>query len=237
MKSNDLPNPQGPSRRCGCSGPSQCCASSGPSQHVGVQPSLLGRIDRSGVPLLIARLLLGGMFIWMGAAKTGYPELILKKTGYWNSPSVQNVLHSGTIELGGPVEFLKLIRQYEMFPDFAWPLLNLSAVAMPWVEVLCGLMLVLGVGVRGAAGLLFVLLIMFTSMIILRGLRIYNAGEVATFCAIKFNCGCGGGEVLICHKIPENATLTLLSVVAMLSGAKRFCLLKNIVPVGCSSEQ
>jgi uncharacterized membrane protein YphA (DoxX/SURF4 family) len=184
------------------------------------------------VPLLIVRLLLGGMFIWMGAAKTGYPELILKKTGHWTPPAHGEVARLGPMELGGSVNFLKLIREYDMFPSFAWPLMNLTAVAMPWVEVLCGVMLVLGVGVRGAAGLLFVLLIMFTTMIVFRGLHIYNAGEVATFCEIKFNCGCGGGDVFICHKIPENLMLTLLSVIAMLSGAKRFCLLKNIVSAG-----
>lgn len=198
------------------------------------EPSLLKRLDRTGVPLLIARLLLGGMFIWMGAAKTGYPELILKNMGYWDSPAVQQAVHheTGWIELGGPVDFLKLIREYDMFPAFAWPLLNLTAVAMPWIEVLCGLMLVLGVGVRGSAGLLLALLIVFTTMIILRGIRIYNAGEVASFCAIKFNCGCGGGDVWICYKIPENLILTLLAVIALLSQARRFCLRKNLLPSG-----
>ena len=124
----------------------------------------------------------------------------------------------------------KLIEEYHMFPEFAWPLLNLTAVAMPWVEVLCGVMLILGIGVRGAAGLLLALLLVFTTMIIIRGLRIYHAGAVPAFCAIKFNCGCGGGDVLICHKIPENLTLILLAVIALLSKTKRFCLARNIIP-------
>lgn len=194
-------------------------------------PSLLARVDRSGVPLLIARLLLGGMFVWMGIAKTGYPELALKRAGLWNSPAVQHVLHAGVIELGGPVEFLKLIRQYEMFPAAAWPLLNITAVAMPWVEVLCGVLLILGVGVRGAAGVLFVLLVMFTTMIVIRGLRIHSAQDIP-FCAIRFNCGCGGGDVLICHKIPENLALTFLALLSLVSKSRRFCLKKDIVPAG-----
>jgi uncharacterized membrane protein YphA (DoxX/SURF4 family) len=220
----------------------------GPSQFIGVsgdKPSPLGRRNRTGVPLLIARVLLGFMFIWMGMAKTGYPELILKKTGHWDSPWVKKVvMHSeitagpdgkpvetrpGWLELGGPTNFRKLIEEYHMFPEFAWPLLNLTAVAMPWVEVLCGVMLILGIGVRGAAGLLLALLLVFTAMIIIRGLRIYHAGAVPAFCAIKFNCGCGGGDVLICHKIPENLTLILLAVIALLSKTKRFCLRKSIV--------
>ena len=45
--------------------------------------SFLARADRSGWPLLLARLALGVMFVWMGVAK-----------------------------ILDPVEFLKLMRQY-----------------------------------------------------------------------------------------------------------------------------
>ncbi len=205
-------------------------------------PSLLKRLDNSGVPLLVARLVLGGMFIWMGLAKTGYPELVMKRAGVWKSPSVVHMVKNhpekptdqkqiGWVELDGPVGFLKFIREYEIFPVAAWPLLNLTAVAMPWVEVLCGVLLVFGVAVRGAAGVLLALLLMFTVMIVIRGLRIYHAQDIA-FCAIKFNCGCGGGDVFICHKIPENVTLGCLAMLTLASGSRRFCLRKNIIPGG-----
>lgn len=197
-------------------------------------PSLLVRADRSGVPLLIARLVLGGMFIWMGMAKTGYPELLLKKAGVLESPVVQRIIYTGEgdagfIELGGPVHFLKLIREYRMFPGKLWFLLNFTAVAMPWVEVLCGVLLMLGLGVRGAAGLLLALLVVFTTMIVIRGVSIYNAKDIA-FCAIKFNCGCGGGDVFICGKIAENVTLTLLAVVCLLSRSNRLAVKARLVP-------
>lgn len=197
------------------------------------RPNLLKRADRTGWPLLLARIVLGGMFIWMGAAKTGYPELILQKTGVWDQPAVQKAIitHShddGFIELGGPVHFLKLIREYEVFPDRLWFMLNFTAVAMPWVEVLCGVLLIIGVGVRGAAGLLLALLIMFTTMIVIRGVNIYNAKDIA-FCAIQFNCGCGGGEVFICNKFVENTTLMLLAVYCLVSQADRFCARKNVI--------
>lgn len=198
------------------------------------RPNLIVRADRTGVPLLAARLVLGGMFIWMGMAKTGYPELLLKKAGVEKTPIVQRIVYTGEgdqgfIELGGPVHFLKLINEYDIFPGRLWFLLNFTAVAMPWVEVLCGVLLVLGLGVRGAAGLLFALLIMFTAMIIVRGLRIHDAGDIA-FCAIKFNCGCGGGDVFICNKIAENAALTALAAFCLFSRARRFCVSRNLVP-------
>lgn len=200
-----------------------------------VEPSLVRKLDRTGVPLLIARLVLGGMFIWMGVAKTGYPELVLDKTGLAESPVVQRVLEAGLIELGGPVHFLKLIREYEMFPAAAWPLLNFTAVAMPWVEVLCGVLLIAGVAVRGAAGVLLALLVMFTVMIFVRGLRIVEVDEIA-FCAIRFNCGCGGGDVYICNKLAENVGLAFLAVLGLVSGADRFCLRKRVIPAGPSSR-
>ena len=63
---------------------------------------------------VLGRWLLGGLFIYMGLNKA---------------------LH--------PVDFLKLVRQYELV---AHPyLLNSIAAALPWFEVFCGLLLVAGV--------------------------------------------------------------------------------------------
>jgi uncharacterized membrane protein YphA (DoxX/SURF4 family) len=126
-----------------------------------------------------ARWVLGALFIYMGLNKA---------------------LH--------PVDFLKLVRQYDMVQGYV--LLNLIASLLPWFEVFCGLLLVLGVAVRGAALMLVLMLIPFTVIVIRRALAIQAAGGLP-FCAIKFDCGCGTGEVLICRKIAENAVLTLLS--------------------------
>jgi len=90
--------------------------------------------------------------------------------------------------------------------------------------------LILGIGVRGSAGLLLALLLMFTTMIVLRGLRIYDSGVAESFCAIKFNCGCGSGDVLICRKILENLLLIGLAAVVLFSKTRRYCLAKNIIP-------
>ena len=46
--------------------------------------------------------------------------------------------------------------------------------------------------------------------ILQRALAMHAAGDIA-FCAIKFDCGCGAGEVFICRKLVENSVLTLLS--------------------------
>lgn len=129
---------------------------------------------------LLARWLLGALFVYMGMNKALHPE-----------------------------EFLKIIRQYDMVQTPV--LLNLIAATLPWFEVLCGLLLVLGVAVRGAALLLVAMLIPFTLLVLRRALAIHAAGDIA-FCAIKFDCGCGAGEVFICRKLAENTLLTVISL-------------------------
>ena len=131
------------------------------------------------IAALLVRWLLGGLFIYMGLSKA---------------------LH--------PVEFLKLVRQYNITDQSL--LLNFIASTLPWFEVFCGLLLVLGIAVRGTALMLVAMLVPFTLLILQRALGIHEAQRIA-FCAIKFDCGCGAGEVLICRKLVENTLLTTLS--------------------------
>ena len=103
-----------------------------------------------------------------------------------------------------PEGFLKLVRQYQLVHNsFA---LNSVAAALPWFEVFCGLLLLAGVAVRGSALLLLMMLIPFTLIVLRRALAI-AATQGLPFCAVKFDCGCGSGEVLICHKLVENTLL------------------------------
>lgn len=183
-----------------------------------------------GVGLLFARLLLGLVFVWMGFSKTGLTQLALDKTGLKNNPVVQRLVNSGYIELSNPVDFLKLIREYHILPENMPILLNLTAAVLPWLEVFCGLLLIFGVGLRGTALIILLLMTFFTIMITLRALNIYHANDIA-FCAIKFDCGCGAGEVFICRKIPENIFLWLLALCILLSRGRRWCLKKELIPV------
>jgi len=134
------------------------------------------RLRAADLAALIARWVLGGLFIYMGLSKA---------------------LH--------PVEFLKLVRQYNVTDQHL--VLNFIASTLPWFEIFCGLLLVLGISVRATAFLLVAMLIPFTLLILRRALAIHSAQQIA-FCAIKFDCGCGAGEVLICRKLVENTLLT-----------------------------
>jgi uncharacterized membrane protein YphA (DoxX/SURF4 family) len=119
-----------------------------------------------------------------------------------------------------PEAFLKLVRQYQLVND---PLvLNGIAASLPWFEVFCGLLLLAGVAVRGSALLLLLMLIPFTVIVLRRALAI-AATQGLPFCAVKFDCGCGGGEVLICHKLLENSLLMLLSVRLLFARSRQLC--------------
>ncbi|GJM26256.1 MAG: hypothetical protein DHS20C16_26710 [Phycisphaerae bacterium] len=168
------------------------------SNPLQAESSTMGRIkslDQSGYPLLIARLVLGIMFIQMGWSK-----------------------------VGDPVSFLKMLREYEMFPPGAFVLENMIALTLPWIEVLCGVLLIVGILVRGAALTLLLMLTGFTIVITIRAIGMFNSGEFESFCDVAFDCGCGGGLVGMCKKLPENFGLWLISWIPLLSASRRFCL-------------
>lgn len=120
-----------------------------------------------------------------------------------------------------PVGFLKLVRQYRLVSD-PWAL-NLIAAALPWFEVCCGLLLVLGVAVRGTALVSALMLPPFTALVLRRALEL-QAESGLPFCAVKFDCGCGAGEVFICWKLAENTLLFGLSVWLVVSASRTLCL-------------
>jgi uncharacterized membrane protein YphA (DoxX/SURF4 family) len=143
------------------------------------------------VATVLARWFLGGFFIYMGLSKA---------------------LH--------PVEFLKLVRQYDLVQNHL--ALNLIAAGLPWLEIFFGLLLLLGVAVRGSALMLVAMLVPFTWIILHRALAMHSLGGIA-FCAIKFDCGCGTGEVLICWKLVENSLLILVSLALLFWRSRALC--------------
>ena len=156
-----------------------------------------GRWSWADAFCLMTRWLLAGVFLYMGLTKA---------------------LH--------PVDFLKLVRQYDFLSQ---PLaLNLVASALPWFEVFCGLLLLLGIAVRGTSVMLVVMLIPFTVLIFLRAKAMQHTGGLP-FCAIKFDCGCGAGEVLICRKLAENFGLIALSIVLIFRQRTRLGLRPNLL--------
>lgn len=145
----------------------------------------------------LARWLLGAAFLYLGMSKA---------------------LH--------PVEFLKLMRQYDMTQN-AW-LLNSIAAGLPWFEVFCGLLLLAGVAVRGTALTLTVMLVPFTLLVLHRALLLQGAQNIP-FCAVKFDCGCGTGAEFICHKLLENLFFLALSAWLLAGRGRQFSLRFSLI--------
>ena len=120
-----------------------------------------------------------------------------------------------------PEYFLKLVRQYDMVTSPF--LLNCIGAALPWFEVYCGVLLLAGVAVRGAALMLVAMLVPFTLVVLKRALAIAAVSGMP-FCAVKFDCGCGAGEVFICHKVVENTVLLLLALWLLTGRGRQLCL-------------
>jgi uncharacterized membrane protein YphA (DoxX/SURF4 family) len=120
-----------------------------------------------------------------------------------------------------PEHFLKLVRQYDLVRTPI--LLNSIAAALPWFEIFCGILLLTGIAVRGAALMVMVMLGAFTPVVLMHALAISSAKNLA-FCAVKFDCGCGAGEVFICHKLIENSLLFLASAWLLAGRGRQFSL-------------
>jgi uncharacterized membrane protein YphA (DoxX/SURF4 family) len=128
-----------------------------------------------------------------------------------------------------PLDFLKVLRNYHIIPEEPAIYLNLIALCLPWIELVGSLLILIGLWRRAASALFALLLTSFTVAVLYRAMHMY--GEVGgAFCDIKFDCGCGMGEVYICTKLLENLGLILLSVYLIISRSNRFGLDAAIKP-------
>jgi uncharacterized membrane protein YphA (DoxX/SURF4 family) len=119
-------------------------------------------------------------------------------------------------KIGHPGEFASIIDNYRILPAAA---VNLTALVLPWVEFICGLLLLSGRGVPGAALTIDLLLLIF---ILATGFNLYRGVDV--------NCGCfsvspdAGGESalnLVRNGLLLAAGLWLLIYTTGKSGLKR----------------
>lgn len=156
----------------------------------------LGKLDQDGIATLIARLALGGVFI-----------------------------HHGWVKIADPIEkFLKPLKTYDILPlEPPW-ILNSIAVILPWVELIAGVLIVLGIWRRASALIIFGMLALFTPAVIHFALGYQAAHPGIPFHEIVLDCGCGSGPVNIVKKLAENVGLLLLALWLLVSRSQRFIL-------------
>lgn len=98
--------------------------------------------------LLLARLLMGGLFLFSGVAKLG-----------WLLPLARYEALKPLAQLGvDPLAFAGAIKGFQVLhPD----LIPFATFAIPWLEVICAIALIFGLGTRGAARMIMFLLVAF----------------------------------------------------------------------------
>lgn len=107
-------------------------------------------------------------------------------------------------KIADPPAFAKAVYEYRLTPS---GLINLVAVYLPWLEIVAGAALILGVGWRGATALLGALLVFFVALLTINLLRDHAV-----------DCGCfdvGGTKKTHDEKLAD-MKLTILRDIGML---------------------
>ncbi len=107
-------------------------------------------------------------------------------------------VYASVYKIGYAAEFAETIASYQLAPALA---VNSLALALPWLELICGAMLVAGVRVRTVSAMLAALLVVFCLAVSVNLLR-----------ETPIDCGCF-------HTLEERMTwLTLLRDLILKSG-------------------
>ncbi len=85
---------------------------------------------------------------------------------------------AGALKIGDPLDFALSIKNYQFFPH---DLIFFIAVILPWLEVVCGGLLVIGIFKRSSAAILSLLLVGFIGLVAFALVR-----------GIDTSCGCFG---------------------------------------------
>ncbi|MBC8406703.1 MAG: DoxX family membrane protein [Planctomycetes bacterium] len=119
----------------------------------------------------------------------------------------------GIPKLREPADLLKSVNTYGILPNDPPLYLNLAAVGLPWLEVITGAAILTGVLRRGAGFLSAVVLVVFTSAILMRTFAVMSADQIG-FSEVAFDCGCGSGVVIIWQKMIFNGSLIVACLLA-----------------------
>ena len=154
----------------------------------------LKRLDSTGIPLLLARIVVGFVFLSYGIEK-----------------------------VSDPLAFLKSIKNYDLLPLEPTWFINSIAVILPFTEIVCGLALLSGIGLRAGGAITSLMLMAFTPAVYLLGNSLVGTtAEFESLCDVVADCGCGSGEIPICNKLLENCGMLILSLWATFSMSSKF---------------
>ena len=123
-------------------------------------------------------------------------------------------IYAGIEKILDPAGLARDVANYRILPDV---LVNLWAIALPWIELLVGLGLLLGFYRRGSSLVLFGLLLMFTVAITVNLVR-----------GVDINCGCktpwAASDRISLQKLVEEFIFLFMTAQTLLHQSKVWCL-------------
>lgn len=114
-------------------------------------------------------------------------------------------IYASLDKIAHPAEFAGIVNNYKILPH---QLINITAIILPWIELVAGLLLVFGLFSRGSSLIISLMLVVFIAAI---GFNLARG--------LDFNCGCFStgkdGMVIGWTKIGQNIVLLALSLHAL----------------------
>lgn len=115
-------------------------------------------------------------------------------------------------KIGDPHGLSVIIKSYGILPN---SMATLASYVMPWVELLSGISLVLGVMPKYGAGIIFLMNIGFIPSLIYRTFVEASKNAISIF-QVGFDCGCGLGENLAWVLIIRDVGFTLMAILILM---------------------
>ena len=119
-------------------------------------------------------------------------------------------VYAGVLKISDPVAFAGSIAAYKLLPYFAT---YLAAAILPWLEVICGLLLISGLRVRAAA-----------AMVVLLNLVFIFALAAAMARGLDIDCGCfrqGGAKTPVWQALVRDGVLLAMALLVFRSADRK----------------
>ncbi len=121
-------------------------------------------------------------------------------------------IFAGIGKIADPQTFSKEIANYHILPDF---LINITALVLPWLEVIIGIFLIAGIRIKASATIASGLMIVFILAVLSAMVR-----------GLDINCGCFADKVVMVgwQKILENTIILSAALIPAVFTQKSFSL-------------
>lgn len=123
-------------------------------------------------------------------------------------------IYAGVEKIADPESFSKAIYNYKLFPEFT---INFFAITIPWLEIICGVLLLFGIEIKANASIFSFLLLFFIVIILISLMR-----------GLNIDCGCfGSSSPVAWNKIFENFFLLIGGILLILFSRDDLLLLRR----------